>query len=763
MKVKFSIDKVLYPKSSVLEVGEFSLLACKLLDQYSGTAIKLKKPYNNFVISCYTPMLFIMGKEYTAEVTEEESRYGYTYVLKKLELEEKRELSESEKRAFIESVFTPNQVIALYNQYDDPYTLIENKDTDKLVEVKGIGVKSVQKIYKKFEANQRYTPLLIALSEYELSKAMMDALLDHYGTPERVIQVVNENVYILAEDVNGIGFLKADKIALSKGMALNDQKRLQAFMRFYLLDQGQNGNSWIQPKEMWKQIPASLGVKFSNDELKEALYALHDKKVIYWNENKTRIGLSYYYNLEKSIYNHLQRIEKSPEQYYKRDINLEQEAIKESEKELGFEFTDEQINAIESILNNQVSILTAYSGCGKSCLTRTLCNCYKKQGQEVVLCALSGKAAARLYEVTGFAGKTIHRTLAYSQETGTFEFNETNKLNRPIFIVDEASFLSGELFLSLLKAIPDGAKLLLVGDDKQLPPIGGCNIFFDMINSHKINVARLTKIHRQAQKSGIIVASKNVREGKQLVPSHYVGRQIQSELKDFYLDVYDDKLVSRPKLMDYYKKLVKNLQDTAKTQIILATKTKGDCNTFDINNEIQEYLNPPKFGVPQLQRTMNGKPLCFRLGDRVINRQNNYRATIYDEKEHDDEEETKTTEVFNGFCGFITKVLKNQIVVKFDLIPEEIVFSYGELKNLELAYALTVHLFQGSQVENVIYLIDNTSYIMNTRELVYTAITRASKMCFLLAQNQALQHAINTCSVINKQTWLKDLLTGAEI
>lgn len=760
MEIKFAVERVLFPKNGILEVGEYSILACRLIEQYSGDEIKLNKTYHNFTITCNTPIVFVLGKEYIAEVDEEETKYGWTYPLKKLKIEEKAELSEEDKRIFIESVFTPLQVEALYASYDDPYTLIQNKDTDKLVTVKGIGLKSVQKIYRKFETNQKYTKLLVALSEYNLTKAMMDSLLDHYGSSEKVIEVVNENIYVLAEDVNGIGFLRADKIALSKGEPMNSQKRLQAFMRFYLWEQGQNGNSWVLPKEMWKQIPLSLGIKFSNDDLKKALYALRDKKVIYWNENKTRIGLNYYYNLEKSIYNHLQRLQESTEEYYKRNIELEQEAIKESEKELGFEFTDEQIEAIESILSNQVSVLTAYSGCGKSCLTRVLCNCYKKQGYEVVLCALSGKAAARLFEVTGFAGKTIHRTLAYSQETGTFEYNENNPLYRPLFIVDEASFLSGELFLSLIKAIPSGAKLLLVGDDKQLPPIGGCNIFFDMINSRKINVARLTKIHRQAQKSGIIVASKNVREGKQLVSSNYTGKQIQGELKDFYLDVYNDRLISRPKLMDYYKQYVKSLKDTANTQIILATKTKGDCNTFDINNEIQQYLNPPKYGLPQLQRTVNGKPICFRLGDRVINRHNNYRATVYSENENED---IKETELFNGFCGYITKVFKNQLVVKFDLIPEEIIFSHGELKNLELAYALTVHLFQGSQVENIIYLIDNTSFIMNTRELVYTAITRASKKCILLAQNQALCHAINTCSVISKQTWLKDLLIGAEI
>ena len=210
--------------------------------------------------------------------------------------------------------------------------------------------------------------------------------------------------------------------------------------------------------------------------------------------------------------------------------------------------------------------------------------------------------------------------------------------------------------------------------------------------------------------------------------------------------------------MDYYKHFVKTLDDAEETQIILATKTKGDCNTFDINNEIQDYLNPKSSLKSEILMQRNGKEFAIREGDRVINRKNDYKATVYNENSLNFDEEEETTEVFNGFCGVVRKIENNKVIVKFDLVDHLIEFSYDKIKNLELSYALTVHLFQGSQVKRVIYLIDNSSYIMNTRELVYTAITRASEECFLLAQSQALKHAIVTSQTMNKQTYLQQLL-----
>lgn len=750
-KIEFEMKRVLFPKNKILELGTYSIVSCCLIKKIEGEDIVLNQNYGTFTLISYTPTLFNYEDSYVATVEGEETKYGMSYHLLELEKEEE-ELTEGDKRNFISSVFTESQTANLYWYLDDPYEAIKNKETEKLTSVKGIGLKNVLNVYKKFEENQKYLKLFAKLSQYHLTRATMDSLLDKFGDPDVVIKRVKENVYELANIVDGIGFHRCDAIALSTGMKKNSPYRIQAFMQHYLMQEAENGNSWILPKVFFSQISPNLQVKLSDDELRDNLYQLHDKGIIYWNESKTKIGLSYYYNLEKSIYDHINRIKNAKNNPYHRDRDYEKKCIEECEANIGYSFTEEQKEAINGIMDNQISLLVGYAGSGKSSLIRTIATFYSKKGFTPCICTLSGKAAARIQEATDFEGSTIHRALGYNPLFGKFTMDETNPLPSPIVIVDETSFVGGELFLSLLKAIPNGTRLVLVGDDKQLPSIGACNIFFDLINSNKIKLNKLTQIHRQAEKSGVIIASKNVREGKQIVRNGWNGKETRGELQDFTIDVYENRLVSKPKLMDYYKSYVKSLEDAKETQIILATKSKGDCNTFDINNEIQEYLNPKAAFKSEICLTRNGKQFILREGDRVINRKNDYKAEIF----HSENQET--TEIFNGFCGEVIAIQDNKVVVKFDMVTPLIVFSYDTLQNLELAYALTVHLFQGSQVNRVIYLIDNTSYIMNTRELVYTAITRASKECIFLAQGEALKRAINTSQTINKQTYLKEML-----
>lgn len=1096
-RIKFRVQRILYPKGNMLNLGEYSIVACSVIETIEGEKLQLNKDYHNFSLLSNTPVIFNFYDEYDAEVKPKETKYGISYELVKL-FQNNREMTSGAKRSFLETVLTPNQVENLYFAYDDPYELIVKKDTDSLLKVKGLGEKTVKLLYKKFNENLKYEKIIVELNEYHLTKAIMDNLLNQYGDADTVIAKVKENIYVLADEVKGIGFIKADKLAMQKGIAPNSQYRIQAFMKYCLKKEAEDGNSWVWAQPFLKNLSSNLGVKLTNEEIKEALHSLYDKKVLWWDDKKTRLALCYSYRLEHRINDELLRLKNCKTPIYTQNSEQEKKIIKQTENDMGITLTDEQITAVNTIMSNNVTVLTAAAGCvdadteffngrkwkkisdyhngdkvlqydtktgksslisplryikapcdimylikskygvnqclspdhrvlycrpdlkdntikevlaedmawkhfasssgfkgkipvtfnyngvgiplsdteikimcavicdgtfssntsrcrfhikkerkkeklrelfteaqiewkehtssacgytdfyiyaprrekeflpywyncnshqlqvicdnilfwdgcvsstksgnyrkkfsttvkqtadfiqfafsatghkaslktndrrgkiktngnktyttksidydvlicdrkfvsiggfsptnkdyknsiitemfttdgykycftvptgalvlrregqifitgncGKTVLTKAIGEIYKKNNKSVCFCTLSGKAAARIEEATGFKGATIHRTLKYEPQNESFFYNENNQLPYSCVIVDESSFLGGELFLSLIKAIPSGAKLVLVGDDKQLPAIGGCNIFFDIINSHKIPVARLTKIHRQAQKSGIIVASKEIREGRQITKKGWNGYEIRGELKDFLIDVYDDRIVSYPKLMDYYKHYVKTLQDADKTQIILATKSKGDCNTFDVNNDIQEYLNPPSPFKNEILLQRNGKQFVLRKGDKVINRKNDYKAEIYlTDKEKFDllGEDPPTAEIFNGFCGYVEDIIDNKVIVKFDLVESKIVFSYDTLKNLELAYALTVHLFQGSQVDRIIYLIDNSSFIMNTRELLYTAITRAKKECVLLAQEQALNHAIATSQTIKKQTFLKEFL-----
>lgn len=775
-KIEFKISRILFPKNEKLEIGEYSIISCRLIREIAGRTIELNPNFKTFSLLSYTPIIFNEYDTYVATVEAKQTQYGVSYNLIELE-KDREEMTDGDKRAFLEMVLTPLQVDSLYATYMNPYDLIAKKDKEKLCAVKGIGEKSVNFLFRKYDENLKYSRLMVELKEFGLSKAMMDKLLFTYKDVDVVIEKVKENPYILADEVSGVGFKKADALALNAGMPKNSPKRLEAFFQFFLTSIAEEGNSWVKPQVLFGQIEEGLNTKFEDEVIRQVLYEMHDKNTLSWNENKTKIFLTKYLELEKNIYNEIRRLQTGINRY-QRNPEKENRIINRVQEDIGFDLTEEQRRAVNVILDNNISLFIGAAGTGKSCSTKIFTSIYKQANLSVALCTLSGKASARIQEATGFSGSTIHRLLGYTPNVG-FKYNKSNPLPYDVIIVDESSFVGGELFYDLISAIKEGGKLVLVGDDKQLPAIGMCNIFFDMINSKKIALARLTQIHRQAQKSGIIIASKMVREGTQLVKNGWTGKEVRGELKDFTIDVYENKLYGNPKIIEWYRHFVKDLSDTFKTQIIVPMKYRGDFNTFDLNNQIQAIYNPNNSFKKEILLTKNGKNFTIREGDKVINRKNNYRAIIYkqdsfknnaysqeflDIDEYGNEiDNRKFTEIFNGFCGEVVKIIDNKIIVKFDLCNDLILFDYEDRNNLELAYALTTHLFQGSQIENVIVGIDNGSYIMNTKELVYTAITRASKKCVLLCEGSALKHAINTSQTNNKNTFLKNLLKEESI
>lgn len=775
-KIEFRISRILFPKNEKLEIGEYSIISCHLIREIAGRTIELNPTFKTFSLLSYTPIIFNEYDTYVATVEAKQTQYGTSYNLIELE-KDQEEMTEGDKRAFLEMVLTPLQVDSLYATYMNPYDLIAKKDKEKLCAVKGIGEKSVNFLFRKYDENLKYSRLMVELKEFGLSKAMMDKLLFTYKNVDVVIKKVKDNPYILADEVSGIGFKKADALAINAGMPKNSPKRLEAFFQFFLTSVAEEGNSWVKPKVLFGQIEDSLRTKFEDDTIRQVLYSMNEKGILSWNEDKTKMFLVKHFELEKKIYKEILRLQTGINKY-KRNYEKEERIIKTTEEDFGFELTEEQKRGINTILDNNVCLLTAYSGCGKTTITKVFTTIYKQSGLSVALCTLSGKASARIQEATGFKGSTIHRLLGFIPDLG-FKYNKDNPLPYDVVIVDESSFVGGELFYDLISAIKEGGKLILVGDDKQLPSIGMCNIFFDMINSKKIAMAKLTQIHRQAQKSGIIVASKMVREGTQLVKNGWIGKETRGELQDFTIDVYENKLYGNPKMIEWYRHFVKDLADTFKTQIIVPMKYRGDFNTFDLNNQIQAIYNPKNSFKKEILLTKNGKNFAIREGDKIINRKNNYHAIVYKEDnfknnvykqefldidEYGNEVDNKKyTEIFNGFCGEVIKIIDNKIIVKFDLCDDLILFDYENRANLELAYALTTHLFQGSQIENVIVGIDNGSYIMNTKELVYTAITRASKECVLLCEGGALKHAINTSQTNNKNTFLMTLLKQEKI
>ena len=368
------------------------------------------------------------------------------------------------------------------------------------------------------------------------------------------------------------------------------------------------------------------------------------------------------------------------------------------------------------------------------------------------MCALSGRAASRMSEVTGKEGFTIHRLLGFPKgapDYQCFEYNQDHKLGADIYILDEISMVDAKIFYYLLRAIPDGAKLICLGDSGQLESIGCGNVAYDMIHSSEIPTIELTKIHRQAAKSAIITQSIAVRNSKQIIPKNWTGVETRGELQDLELHCYSDSSNTFYNIMEIFSRLMAqkdfNIMDC---QIIVPIKVRGDACAYNINNTVQELYNPPAKNKKEITRISNDKTFILREGDKVINVINNYKLK---------------TPIYNGNIGTIKSISYSEeldsriITVDFVGIgnvdvPEDCWLG------IELGYAITVHKYQGSQSKYIIFGLDFSSYALLTRELVYTGITRAQKKCYLVCQTGALRYATMQQSISKKQTHLQDCL-----
>lgn len=649
------------------------------------------------------------------------------------------------RRKFLLNLFTPYQVEAMYEAYDDPFSILDSEDMEKLVQIKGCGIKTADNWIRKFKKNINIAKIFVELEDYNLTNNMIKRLMNRYNSPDIVIEKVKTNPYILVNEVDGIGWKKADEIALAGNIKSDSPMRIGAYIVYYLNRCGEEGCSWITPDQLLGAILDNLGEEIPDENITIAIKELGNK--LWWNEAKDKIGLSKYYKIEYEVANELIRIRDAESNISCSDWR---ERIKHLEKIQGWEFTAEQIYGIETVLNNNITVIHGLAGSGKTSVVSGVLEALNHYSS--VMCALSGRAASRMSEVTGKEGFTIHRLLGYPKgetEYQGFEFNQDNKLPYNIYILDEISMVDAKLFYFLLRAIPNGAKLICLGDSGQLESIGCGNIAYDMIHSSEIPTVELTKIHRQAAKSAIITDSIAIRNGIQIIKKDWTGVETRGELQDLELHCYSDKSNTFYNIMEIFSKLMAqkdfNIMDS---QIIVPIKTKGDACTYNINNTVQELYNPSAKNKKEVTRFSNDKPFIIREGDKVINTSNNYRLS---------------TPIYNGNIGIVKSIWYSEEadsrIMTIDFIgignvdvPED--YWLG----IELGYAITVHKYQGSQSKNVIFGLDFTAYSLLTRELVYTGITRAQKKCYLICQTGALRFATAQQSVSNKQTHLQDCL-----
>lgn len=764
LKFECALDRIIYPKySKKVQSGDFAIFSMRITkwldNQIDGVeVIKLKG--TTCTLEYGTTYKIFCKLAETHEIYGD--TYGLIYISKCIDIS-----SKDKQKEFLKNVLNENLVEKLFDEYDDVIKLLENRDVKSLMKIKGIGNQVALRMIDEYEESKDYSSIYMELGQLGFTHTFIKKLVDFYKSPDTVIDIVKNNPYDLLR-VEGIGFKKADEVACKVGITQYDVRRIKGFLLYYLNDQGEAGRSYLNYQDLMKALYDTLGFvpeEIINTTAKQMI----DNKDVVVLDNGSKIALKKFYDLEKNIMNELFRLQiglvkvvendsnkvnSIYDDYIPRSFNIGNwETITENvEEKQGFMFTDEQRAAIKLSLDNHVMALTGGAGVGKTSTANGICSLYS--GYSILACALSGKASVRITEATGLPASTIHRALGY--QNGEFMFNKENKLAVDIVLIDEATMINGTLFLSLLEAIPTGAKVIIMGDVQQLTPIGNCQVFADILDSNVLPVVKLSKPHRQALRSGIIPTSIKIANQQQIFDGNYTGNAIIGELEDMELDISgkgNDESIS-DKIIKHFQVELEKFHDIMEVQICVPMRLRGELSCYNLNSKIQSIYNPKLSNCNEIEiflekKNDEAKKYIIRAGDKVINTKNNYKCI---------NSEGDTTPVFNGNMGIVKEIEKNGMCTIDFIGIGEVIFTKSDCKNLELGYVCTVHKLQGSGFCSTIVGLDNSSYIMNNSELLYTAITRAKKYCVLIANNYAVVKSIQTKEVKTKQTFLKDML-----
>lgn len=693
-----------------------------------------------------------------------DNKWGYQYEVINMCTSIALSLDDKEgQRVYLETIFTDSQVNTMYEYLDDPYQVLLNKDAERLIQVKGCGLKTANRWIGRFHMNLELSRIYVELRDYELTANMITKLYEFYRSADLVIENVKNNPYVLI-DIHGIGWKKCDELALKGGMGPHSPERVEAYIKRYLYDMANSGSDYVYANEqLMESILNMLGEDLPDEPIIEALHRL-DRK-LWWSDDKKFVGLKRSIELEKKIAKKLLTLRDAENKFQYEDW---QDIIRKVEEDQGWKFTEQQMNGIQAALENNVVIITGNAGTGKSSIVSGVLAVLK--GYKFAQCALAGRAAARLSEVTGKEGFTIHRLLGFpigEDENGKFAYHEGHHLEEDIIILDEVSMVDADLFYRLIAAMEPGSKLIMLGDVGQLECIGAGNIAHDLIVSPSIVSVTLDKIHRQAEESAIITDSLLVRKNIPTIDRNFVGNVTKGKLKDLEYECYSDANNTFFKVSKKFAHLLQECKDIYDIQVIVPVKDK-QAGTWNLNNALQEVYNPKDNGKKELSVRYDSNHFStLRIGDKVMNTVNNYEAILYENQWNHDKKEYKDisyyTQIYNGNIGIIEdiNIKRQEIIVNFQYIGR-VLITTEKLKNIILAYACTVHKFQGSQCKYIIFGLDFSAYAMLTKEMIYTALTRASIHCSVIAQTAALRYAIAQNGVSTKQTYLVRALEELE-
>ena len=719
--------------------------------------------YTVFVLDFKTTPVVCVGKLVSANVGENlaldgeyvnNSKYGYQFAFSSYEVVLPSTLAGIEKYLSSGLIKGVGPVTAknIVNHFKEQTFDIIEMSPSSLAEVRNISMKKALEIGEKFKELKKLQNSVMFLQKYNISTNMALKIYDIYGS--NTIEIVKNNPYRLVEDVDGIGFMTADKIAKNIGVPQNSEYRVRAGILHTLNSTiDKTGNTYL-PKAMLINISQNL-LEMDYEENKElyenALSGLTlDKTVlINWQDGYEIVIPSKLYFYETSVAQKLALLNSSTKQT---EYKIDDEILHFEEKNK-ISFHDEQKNAIITAINSGVSVITGGPGTGKTTIIKCIIERLSKHNQKFMLLEPTGRASKRMSDATGYEAKTIHRALEVAQgdmaSISRFVHNENNPFKTNCVIVDEMSMVDVALMHHLCKALPRDCKLILVGDKDQLASVGAGNVLDDILTSGIIKVAMLTKIFRQNEDSLIITNAHLINEGKMPI--------INNSCKDFFFEEKTDTGSIKQSIVDMVARRLPAFTGLESSQIqVLAPLKAGVCGIDNLNRSLQATLNPPSIEKAELVVGEN----IFRVGDKVMQTANNYNL-VWKKMNGFIEEEGEG--VFNGDIGFIEQIdyQTGEVIVEFE-DGRACLYPRTEISQLSLAYAITIHKSQGSEFDIVIIPAISGPNIILTRNLIYTAVTRAKKMVVLVGEQKNLKRMVSNTYTVKRLTLLKQLLKDAD-
>jgi exodeoxyribonuclease V alpha subunit len=605
----------------------------------------------------------------------------------------------------------------------------------RLIEVPGIAKKRVKMIQTAWESQKSIKEVMVFLQGHGVSTTYAVKIYKQYGNES--ISVVSENPYRLAMDIYGIGFVTADAIARNIGIEISSEFRAIAGIFHILGEAGEEGHCYLPQTEL---VERSVKLLAHQDyhPVPETISELTTKLVI--NEKLVMHG-DYQGQMicyKPSVYHTEKGMAERIYQLLQTKVNVDMDRVHSwIDRYAAHQNTTlsiQQRQAVEMAASSSVLILTGGPGTGKTTTTRTIVALWKAMGKEIALASPTGRAAQRLQEVTGCEAKTIHRFLEFDPSSMGFKRNQDYPLTANAIVVDEASMLDIFLAFSLIKAIPIGTQLLLVGDTDQLPSVGAGNVLKDLIDSHQIPVMRLTEVFRQAQASQIVQNAHRINIGK--YPNmEKVSNVPQSDC--MWLEMPNPEAGVHG-MCDIISYLLPNLGFNPQQDMqVLCPMTRGEVGTRNLNEVLQQLLNPPHPSKPEIKRGS----MIFRVGDRIMQKVNDYNR-----------------EVFNGDIGTITGVdlEEQEITVQFgaQFGQRSVTYDSADLNEITLARATTIHKAQGSEYPVVIIPMFMQHFLMLSRNLFYTGLTRAKQLAIIVGESKAIGLAVRQVSDRHRYTYL---------